>query len=435
MRSNIVHIGADELTYEIREIVEVGEKLQSLGVEMHWENIGDPIAKGEEVPAWIKDIVKDTVSKDNSCFGYSPTKGLLETRQFISALRKKEIGVDLSPEDILFFNGLGDAISIIYTYLNRNARVIGPNPAYPTHSSAEAAHAGAHHISYTLNPHRNWLPDIEDIRNKVKYNPSVAGILIINPDNPTGMVYPRKILEEIVRIAEEFDLFIVSDEIYANISYGDEEMLSIAEVAKDRVPVIVMRGLSKEVPWPGARCGWIEVYNKDKDKMFARYIKTLVDAKQLEVCSTTLPQKVLPEIMAHHKYAEYLKEKSENYKKKAEIAYSIFRGVSGVIAPKPEGAFYMSVVFDAGVINGNQSLAIENEKVRDCIENITKDISPDKKFVYYLMAATGICVVPLSGFNSDLQGFRITLLEPDIDLFEKNLNTVAKKIEEYVSSK
>jgi len=429
-----VHIGADELTYEIREIVEVGEKLASFGVEMHWENIGDPIAKGEQVPVWIKDIVKDTISKDNSCFGYSPTKGLLETRQFISDMRKKEYGVNLSPEDILFFNGLGDAISIVYTYLNRNSRVIGPNPAYPTHSSAEAAHAGAHHISYTLNPHRNWLPDIEDIRNKVKYNPSVAGILIINPDNPTGMVYPRKILEEIVRIAEEFDLFIISDEIYANISYSDEKMTSIAEVAGDKVPAIVMRGLSKEVPWPGARCGWIEVYNKDKDKVFARYIKTLVDAKQLEVCATTLPQKVLPEIMSHTKYASYLKEKSENYKKKAELAYGIFRGVAGVVAPKPEGAFYMSVVFEDGVINGDQSLYIKDEKIKNYVEDMTKNISPDKKFVYYLMAATGICVVPLSGFNSDLQGFRITLLEPDIKLFEKNLNKIAEKIREYVGN-
>jgi len=269
MRTNIVHIGADELTYEIREIVEVGEKLEKLGVKILWENIGDPVAKGQNIPVWIKDIITDTVKNDEKSFGYSPTKGLLETREFIANMRRSE-GASLSPDDILFFNGLGDAISIIYTYLNRGARVIGPNPAYPTHSSSEAAHAGTHHITYSLNPHRNWLPDIEELRNKVKYNPSIAGILIINPDNPTGVVYPERVLKEIVAIAKEFDLFIISDEVYANIAYGDEKMVPLYEIIGD-VPAIVMRGLSKEIPWPGARCGWVEFYNRDKDTVFDRY--------------------------------------------------------------------------------------------------------------------------------------------------------------------
>ena len=140
MRTDIIHAGADELSYEIREIVAVGKEFEKRGVPIAWENIGDPVEKGARVPEWIKMAIRDTLS-DDSAFAYSPTKGLLETRQFISDLRRREAGVALDPEDILFFNGLGDAISIAYTYLNRAARVIGPNPAYPTHSSAEAAHA------------------------------------------------------------------------------------------------------------------------------------------------------------------------------------------------------------------------------------------------------------------------------------------------------
>src|SRR3989339_928302 len=201
MRANIVHPGADELTYEIREIVEVGKDLERMGTTILWENIGDPVAKGEKIPAWIKEIIATTIAEDGKSFAYSPTKGLLETREFLADMRNKEGGATITPEDILFFNGLGDAISKVYTYLNKTARVIGPNPAYPTHSSAEGAHAGSHHLTYRLNPHRNWLPDLEDLRNKVKYNPNVAGILIINPDNPTGMVYPEKVLREIVAIA------------------------------------------------------------------------------------------------------------------------------------------------------------------------------------------------------------------------------------------
>jgi len=434
MRNNIVHIGADELTYEIREIVEVGKELEKKGISMRWENIGDPVAKGSAVPEWIKNIVGDIVMNDNTSFGYSPTKGLSEARRFIADLRKKESGVVLDPEDILFFNGLGDAISIIYTYLNRGARVIGPNPAYPTHSSAEGAHAGSHHITYRLNPRRNWLPDMEDIRNKVKYNPSVAGILIINPDNPTGMVYPKRILEEIVSIAREFDLFLISDEVYANISYGSERMVPLYEVVGRDVPAIVMRGLSKEVPWPGARCGWIEVYNKRNDPVFARYVKSLVDAKMLEVCSTTLPQKALPKIMSDERYRPYLAQKADEYREKADAAYRILKGVPGIIAPRPEGAFYVSVVFEDGVLTKDQSLPVENQEAKEYIERLVPSVSADKQFAYYLMASTGICVVPLSGFNSDLFGFRLTLLENNNGLFEENVRTIREKIKEYIKS-
>lgn len=424
------------MTYAIREIVEVGKKMEAMGVRMIWENIGDPIAKGQKPPAWIKEIIENEVEKNDAVFGYSPTKGLDATRKFIADTRNAENhngGPKLSPDDILFFNGLGDAISIVYTYLNREARVIGPSPAYPTHSSAEGARAGTRHITYKLNPHRNWLPDLEELRNKIKFNPAISGILIINPDNPTGMVYPRKVLEQIVALAEEFDLFLVSDEIYSNLSYGPEEFVPLYKVCKN-VPTLVMKGLSKEIPWPGSRCGWIEFYNKDRDPLFARYAKTLVDAKMLEVCSTTLPQQVLPKIFADARYPEHLKEQAKNYAKKADIAYEIFSKVSGIIAPKPEGAFYYSVIFEDGILNKNQKLKIQNSNAKDFIEKLTESLALDKRFVYYLMASAGICVVPLSGFNSNLAGFRMTLLEPDETKFRKIVEAIAEKIKEYLKS-
>ncbi|MBI5816962.1 MAG: pyridoxal phosphate-dependent aminotransferase [Candidatus Yonathbacteria bacterium] len=433
MRTNIVHAGADELTYEIREIFEVGRELEKLGMSIVWENIGDPVAKGHPVPPWIRDIIKKTVNEDNSSFAYSPTKGLLATREFLAKQANKENGTNITAEDILFFNGLGDAISKVYTYLNKSARVIGPNPAYPTHSSAEGAHAGSRHITYTLNPKRNWLPDLEELRNKVKYNPNIAGILIINPDNPTGMVYPERVLREIVAIAKEFGLFIVCDEIYARITYGPEKMVPIAKVLGD-VPGIAMRGLSKEIPWPGSRCGWIEVYNKDKDPMFARYVKTLVDAKMLEVCATTLPQRVIPEIFSDERYAKHLTEQSREYEERAEIAYSIFKKVSGILAPKPAAAFYMTVVFEDGVLRGNQTLSIQNARAKESIEKKMGNIPFDRRFAYYLMASRGICVVPLSGFNSSYQGFRITLLESDKKKLQSRFETIAQAMKEYLAS-
>ena len=431
MRTNIVHEGADELSYEIRGIVSFADKLAKLGVPIIWENIGDPIAKGEKVAPWIKDIIAEYTRKD-TCFGYTPTKGVLLARQFIASERKKESQIILDPEDILFFNGLGDAISIIYTYLRRNARVIGPSPAYSTHSSAEAAHAGSSHITYVLDPHRNWLPDVEDLRNKVRYNPSIAGILIINPDNPTGMVYPRKVLEQIVDIARTYGLFLVADETYARLAYEAKDFTPLYEVIGNDVPTIVMRGLSKEIPWPGSRCGWIEVYNKDIDAGFARYIKTLNDAKMLEVCATALPQHVLPAILGNAQYDAHVKERVARYAERATRAYKSFSELSGIMAPRPEGAFYYSVVFDHLPEFG--TLPISDERVRSEVENAVINVSPDKRFVYYLLGATGIVVVPLSGFNTDVVGFRMTLLETDDNRFDDTIRRIKQAIVTYRAS-
>lgn len=433
MRNNIVYEGADQLTYEIREIVVVAQKIEKTGIDIAWENIGDPIAKGEQVPEWIRDIVVDVVKNDNNSYGYSPTRGLLEAREYIAKERNLEKGIKITPDDILFFNGLGDAISKVYTYLNSDARVIGPNPAYSTHSSAEAGHADAPHITYKLDPENNWYPDLEDLKSKIKANKDISGILIINPDNPTGMVYPEEVLKQIVEIAREFKLFIISDEIYSNLCYGAPHK-KLASVIGD-VPGLAMRGISKEFPWPGSRCGWVEFYNCDKDADFARYAKTLLDAKMLEVCSTTLPQKVLPLVMNSPKYYPYLKERNDMYQKKAEVAYEILSKIPEIIVHKPKGAFYMTVVFRTGTLNGKQKLLPANPECWKIIEEISETDKLDKRFVYQLLASRGICVVPLSsGFNSDLYGFRITLLEANDEKFKKNIENIADAIREYIKS-
>ncbi len=151
MRTDIVHIGAGELTYEIRNIVTVGEKLQKMGINVHWENIGDPVAKGEVIPAWMKDIVAGLAQQDAS-YGYSPTRGVLATREYLVELTNQRGGAQITPNDIIFFNGLGDAISKIYGMLKRTARVVMPSPSYTAHSSAEAAHAGDRPVTYLLDP-------------------------------------------------------------------------------------------------------------------------------------------------------------------------------------------------------------------------------------------------------------------------------------------
>ena len=434
MRNNIVHIGAGELTYEIRAIVEIAEKLRKLGIKTNMENIGDPIAKGEKIPDWMKKIVADLAMKDCT-YGYCPTRGVLETREYLAEMTNRRGKTQISANDIIFFNGLGDAIQKVYGFLRREARVIGPSPTYSTHSSGEAAHAGQRPVSYRLDPNNNWYPDLDDLRLSVKYNPAISGILIINPDNPTGAVYPERILREIIAIAREYDLFVICDEIYLNIVYNGQSTKPISDLIGD-VPAIAMKGISKEVPWPGSRCGWIEVYNVDKNPIFGRYIQSILDAKMVEVCSTTLPQKAIPPILSHPEYPAYLDERKSRYERFSNIAYDILRQVPGIKVNRTNGAFYMAVVFEKDRLTRRQTLPIQIQEVGKMVEELVAapGISLDKRFVYYLLASTGICVVPISSFCTAEQGFRITLLERDEKEFTRIFQTIAAAIGAYLES-
>ncbi len=434
MRADILHIGAGELTYEIRNIVNVGQKLKELGVELHWENIGDPVAKGEEIPSWMKEIVAE-LAMENSSYGYCPTKGMLETREFIAAHNNSRGGVQITADDIIFFNGLGDAITKVYGMLKRTARVVVPSPSYTTHSSAEASHAGDRPVTYRLDPHNNWYPDLDDLEKRIKYNPSVVGILIINPDNPTGAVYPESILRGMVDLARKYDLFVICDEVYHHIIYNGKSTVPVSDII-GKVPAIIMRGISKEMPWPGSRCGWIEVYNGHRDPMFEKYVNSVLNAKMVEVCSTTLPQKAYPRVVSHPEYKNCLAERIARYERCSNIAYDCLKEVEGIQVNRTNGAFYMSVVFDDGVLNRQQTLPIAKAEVAAQVEKLVgpANVAPDKRFVYYLLAATGICVVPLSSFATDLQGFRITLLERDEATFRMIFETIAENIRLYLNS-
>ncbi|MGA1863068.1 pyridoxal phosphate-dependent aminotransferase [Deferribacter thermophilus] len=432
MRFDIAKSG-NGLTYEIRNIVNIANKLKENGMEIYWENIGDPILKGEKLPEWIKEILKEIID-DDSTFGYSPTKGVDETREFLAELNNKKGGAQITKEDIIFFNGLGDAIARSYSAIRVDARIIMPEPTYSTHLLAEVLHASFPPNTYRMNPYNNWAPDINELERKVKSHKSIVGILVINPDNPTGYVYDKETLEKIVNIAKQYNLFLVFDEIYNNMVYNGKETVSLAEVIGD-VPGMSMKGISKEVPWPGARCGWIEVYNIKNDIAFERYINAILQQKMAEVCSTTFPQKAIPRILGHPEYKSYLNERLRHYEKLSNIAYNILKDVPYIVVNRTNGAFYMSVVFIEAVLNNKQTLPIENNAVKEYVEKITSEpIENDKRFVYYLLASTGICVVPLTSFFTPLPGFRMTLLEKDTDKFEHTVKTLAEKIVEYVES-
>jgi alanine-synthesizing transaminase len=434
MRQRLLRDGASELTYEIRGIVKKAVEVEKLGQPIFWENIGDPIQKNSKIPSWIKEIVVRLANQDDT-YSYCHSKGVHETREFLASLNNRRSGVQITADDILFFNGLGDAIAKLYQYLIPTSRIIGPSPAYSTHSSAEAAHANTHPLTYKLNPDDSWYPDMDDLYLKVKYNPNIVGILIINPDNPTGMVYPRYILDRFVEIAREFNLFLICDEIYVNVTYNEVNSYALAEYIEE-VPGISLKGISKELPWPGSRCGWMEFYNRKSKPEFDNLCTTLENAKMIEVSSTKLPQLAIPLIMGDARYTEYIAEQNRKIGKRSKMIKEILSQIKGIKFNETNGAFYNTIIFDEGILNFHQSLKIDNPGIKKLVESWVSDgaVQFDQRFVYYLLGAKGVCVVPISSFWSDLLGFRVTLLEEDADKLKETFKRIRDGLIEYLES-
>jgi aspartate/methionine/tyrosine aminotransferase len=219
--------------------------------------------------------------------------------------------------------------------------------------------------------------------------------------------------------------------------YGGAATQALSQVIED-IPGIAMRSLSKEVPWPGARCGWVEVYNRKADPRFDAYIRSLLDAKRLEVCSTSLPQICIPAILGDPRYAKHLENRAAMFERRADEAYAAFANISGISLRKPRGALYATAVFDAGALEsgGGEShfLPLADSTLAEYIREATKEVAPDKRFVYWLLAATGICVVPLSGFASELPGFRFTLLEHNDEKRRWIYKTLGESTQKYLGN-
>jgi len=426
VRQNILRADSALLSYPIREVVVIGKELEKLGgFSMVWENIGDPVAAGEKVPLWLQDIVQKQVITDQS-FAYTETKGAIQAREYVLEhfSDKKKCTVD----DILFFNGLGEAINKIMGNLPKEARVLVPSPTYPSHATAESMHAGCSFISYELDPNNDWEPNVDEIENKVKFNDHVVAILVINPNNPTGSVYKRETLEKIVAIAKKYDCFLIFDEIYHHMTFDGVKTTLLHEIIGD-TPGISMKGISKDVPWPGSRCGWIEVYNSDKDANFKGFIDIVLLTKMLEVCSTTLPQIVLPHLYAHPEFEPYLRARADKYQRRADEACEFFANIPQVRVNKPKGVFYLVVELHDLPRNTLESV---NKKVRLYLDKLENDSTPeDFQFAYELMGAEGVCVVPLTGFSSDVTGFRMTLLQEDDEIFTQTLEKIGRAIQTY----
>ena len=440
MRQSIAHPDSNLLRYQIREVVDVAHHLQKMDptLKIVWENIGDPVAQGWSVPPFLKDLIIEEVKKmGDKSFGYSHSRGQLTTREWVAVHVKKICPSSrLGAEDVLFTNGLGAAIGLMYKMLKPGSRVLQPTPSYPTHVSLESFNSKAAPVLYRLNPENNWQPDLAEMEEQIKANSGVSAILVINPNNPTGAVYSQETLSAIVELAAKYGLMIIADQIYFRMVYNNSEFFDLVEVAGNRVPLIVMRGMSKDVPWPGSRSGWLEFHNTDCDTDYKAYADSVKQRVLLEVCSTTLPQMVLPKVYDHPDFPAWQKQYTAELAAIATEIKDVLATTKGLHVNATNGAFYMMPWFDQGVLNDAQTLPIANTAVREYIEAAVNKpgFAADQRFTYYLLATTGICVVPASGFYSPYPGFRLTTLDRDAARRKDTYARLKAAVEQYIAS-
>jgi aspartate/methionine/tyrosine aminotransferase len=440
MRNQISNPKVSLLKYAIREIVDVAQRLGEIDPNFKFvsENIGDPIPKGWPVPPFLKELLIEEINKPgDKAFGYSHSRGQVEARKWVVDYAKRySPSSNLDYEYVLFTSGLGAAISALYHMLPEGTRIIQPTPSYPTHASMESFSTGAEPITYKLDPENDWQPDLKDMEEQIQKHPTVTAILVINPNNPTGAVYSKETLASIVQLAEKYQLMIISDEIYFRMVYNGVEYAQLTEIAHDRVPLIVMRGISKDVPWPGGRCGWLEFHNIHLDADYLAYAEAVKKRILMEVCSVSLPQAILPKIYDHPEFEAWSKQYNAELEKNGNFIADILSKTKGLKVNRTNGAFYMMPLFEEGVLNDKQTLHIENEQARKYIEaEVSKPgFALDKRFTYYLLATTGICVVPASGFFSPYNGFRLTTLDRDDARRKDTYARLSKAVEEYIAS-
>lgn len=334
----------DHVCYDIRgPVMDEADRMIANGVKILKLNIGNPAPFHFTAP---DEIIQDMIFNLRDAEGYSDSKGIFSARKAIMQYSqiKKIPGVGIN--DIYTGNGVSELITMaMQGLLDNGDEVLLPAPDYPLWTAAVTL-AGGTPVHYMCDEQNEWNPDIDDIRKKI--TPRTKGIVIINPNNPTGALYSREILEEIVNVARENELIIFSDEIYDRLVMDGLEHIAIASLAPD-VPCVTFNGLSKSHRVAGFRCGWM-CLSGDKKKMRG-YIEGLNLLSSMRLCSNVPAQQIIQTALGGYQSVdELLKPGGRIYEQRACI-YKALNEIDGVSAVKPKAAFYIFPKFDIRKFN------------------------------------------------------------------------------------
>jgi len=373
---------AKTIEYAIRDVIVLAKKLEKKGKKVVYLNIGDPVKYDFDTPAHIKQALKKAVEEGANW--YSPSEGLPELREAICEKEKKVNGVEISPENVIITQGISEGIQMLMAAIVESGdEILVPGPSYPPYISY-VRFFGGKPVSYRTVEDNGWQPDIDDLRSRITRK--TRGIVVINPNNPCGALYGEKIVREVVDLAGEHKLLLVSDEIYDRIVFK-KGFVSAAHIAKD-VPVIGMNGFSKTYLMTGWRLGYMYFHDPNGE---LKELKDCVEKEtRIRLCANTPVQKA--GIAALRGSQGHIAEMVKKLRERRDYSLKRLNEIEGISCTKPEGAFY---VFPK-------------------VEGVGSRWETDEEFARQLLEKTGVLVVHGSGFDPTYGSghFRAVILPP-----------------------
>lgn len=391
-----------DVCYDIRgPVLEKARQMEEEGHKIIKLNIGNLAVFGFDAP---DEIVQDMIRNMSNASGYTDSKGLFAPRKAVMQYTQEKHIQGVTIDDVYLGNGASELIVMSMNgLLNSGDEVLVPSPDYPLWTAAVSL-SGGRPVHYMCDEQADWLPDIDDIKRKITSN--TKAIVVINPNNPTGALYPVELLEQIVEIARRHQLIVFADEIYDKVLYDGATHTSIASLADD-VLFITLNGLSKNYRSCGYRAGWMVVSGEKKD---ARdYIEGLNMLASMRLCANVPGQYAIQTALGGYQSINDLVGPGGRLLRQRDLAHKLLTDIPGVTCVKPKSALYMFPRLDQKLY----------------------PVKDDQAFAYELLAEERVLVVQGTGFNCPTTDhFRVVFLPNSDDLTEA-VGRIARFLDAY----
>ena len=378
--------------------------MQARGIDVLKLNTGNPATFGFKQPESVERALERHTAEG---VGYCDFKGMPKAREAICEYEKSKGIKGITPDDVFIGNGVSEVVSFaLMPLLNDGDEVLVPTPSYSIWGNSVYL-AGGKPVFYVCDEKSNWYPDVADIRSKI--TPKTKAMVIINPNNPTGMLYPKEVLEEIVQVAREEGILLFADEIYDRLVMDGLEHISLASLAED-LPVVTMNGLSKSHCLCGYRCGWMVI--SGPRNLTEDYRQGIIQLTSLRLCANTLAQIVIPAALDDMDTPASMVRPGGRIYEQREATVRELGKINGISFVKNNSAFYIFPKLDVKKFH----------------------ITNDKQFASDLLHATNILLVPGSGFDChDPDHFRIVML-PEADVLSDAVRRMGEFLDGYRQS-
>lgn len=376
-------------------------RMRKEGIDVLRLNTGNPATFDFKMPDSVRNALINNADK---AVAYCDLKGMPDARESICAYHKSKGIEGITPDDVFIGNGVSELVTMALTaLLNYGDEILVPAPDYSLWTNSVWI-AGAKPVHYICDEESNWYPDINDIKSKI--TPQTKAIVIINPNNPTGALYPREVLEELVAVAREHQLVVFSDEIYDRLVMDDLEHISTATLAPDLL-VCTMNGLSKSHIICGFRCGWMVVSGaKDNAKDF---IAGLVQLSAMRLCANALMQLVIPAALNDPDSTREMIVPGGRLYEQREATCRELEKIDGISFVKNSAAFYIFPKIDVKKFN----------------------ITDDQQFAMDYLHSKNVMIIPGRGFSWDKPDhFRIVML-PEPEKIAKAMRDLGDFLKDY----